>query len=196
MATLTQIVAAYKRDHQSGAAQERRWFATQRNFRDAVDLAALALTPGRKRFSHQRRIPGGVLAEAKRILLANLTQLAAADSFKSLHAEIERLVGPVHGIGELYVYDTALRIGAYRSLSPKSVYIHAGVRVGARNLGLDPGRNGRVAIGDLPAPLRSLEAYEVEDILCIYKDQLAGAAMAQRRACSGHGGSARRRIVC
>jgi len=106
------------------------------------------------------------------------------DSFERLHSEIERLVGPLRGIGELYVYDTALRIGAYRGLNPKRVYVHAGVRVGARNLGLDPGRSGSIAVGGLPGPLRTLKPYEIEDILCIYKDQLAGAAMAERRACS------------
>jgi hypothetical protein len=196
LATLTQIVAAYKRDYQSSAAQERRWFSKQRSLRDAVDLAALALTPARKRFAHQRRIPGAVLADAKRILLANLTRLAAADSFESLHAEIERLVGSVHGIGELYIYDTAFRIGAQRGLSPRRVYVHAGVRAGAKNLGLDPGRSGSIAIDALPAPLRALEAYEIEDILCIYKDQLAGAAMAERRSNCNDGNKKLHKIVC
>jgi len=159
-------------------------------------LAALALTPGRKRFSHQRRIPGAVLAEAKRILLSNIARLAAAESFEQLRAEIERLTGPIHGIGPLYIYDTAFWIGAQRGLKPARVYIHAGVRTGAKNLGLDPGA-GSIAIDALPRPLRGLEAYEIEDILCIYKSQLAGAAMAERQDPNCHGaGRPRRGIVC
>jgi hypothetical protein len=196
LGTLEQIVAAYKRDHRGGAARERRWFAKQHSLRDAVYLAALAVTPGRKRFSHQRRIPGEVLADAKRILLANLARLAAADSFECLHAEVEGLVGSVHGIGELYIYDTALRIGAHRGLSPKRVYVHAGVRAGAKNLGLDSSRSGSIGIDELPTPLRALEAYEIEDILCIYKDQLAGAAMAERQSNCHDGGRKLRKIAC
>jgi hypothetical protein len=196
LATLAQIIAAYKRDHQTNAARELRWFANQPSLRDAVGVAALAQMPGGKRFSHQRRIPGAVLAEAKRILLANIARLASATSFEQLRAEIERVTGPIHGIGELYVYDTSFRIAAHRGLKPAHVYIHAGVRTGAKNLGLDPGA-GSVAIDALPKPLRDLEAYEIEDILCIYKNQLAGAAMADRQLADCHGAEKpRRKIIC
>ena len=40
-------------------------------------------------------------------------------------------------MGELVVYDTALRIGARFGLEPEKVYVHRGTREGVRKLGLD-----------------------------------------------------------
>jgi ABC-type arginine/histidine transport system permease subunit len=72
------------------------------------------------------------------------------------------------------VYDTALRLGANLRLLPREVYLHAGTRRGARALGLDY-RSESVSMRLLPAALRRLRPYEVEDVLCIYKDWLATA---------------------
>ncbi|MBI4192845.1 MAG: hypothetical protein HY525_20220 [Betaproteobacteria bacterium] len=77
----------------------------------------------------------------------------------------------VRGIGELYVYDTALRLGAHLRLLPRQVYLHAGTRRGARALGLDH-RAKSLAPTKLPAALRCLRPYEMEDVLCIYEDWL------------------------
>ena len=90
---------------------------------------------------------------------------------------MERLnnaVRSVRGIGELYVYDTALRIGAHLRLLPRQVYLHTGTRVGARALGLDD-RTTSVSLSHLPVGLRPLQPHEVEDVLCIYNDWLATA---------------------
>jgi hypothetical protein len=83
-------------------------------------------------------------------------------------------VRSVHGIGELYVYDTALRLGAHLRLLPGEVYLHAGMRRGARALGLDH-RVRSLAPTKLPTPLRRLRPYEMEDVLCIYEDWLGTA---------------------
>lgn len=69
------------------------------------------------------------------------------------------------------VYDTALRIGAKLGLEPERVYLHAGTRVGARALGLD-WRAPSILSQDLPSQLRLLPAWQVEDLLCIYKEYL------------------------
>ncbi|MGO9930423.1 MAG: hypothetical protein ACLPV8_01190 [Steroidobacteraceae bacterium] len=152
---------------------------SKRTLSDAIDAAALSLMPSGRRFPHQRRISRTVLEESRRALIANMASLAAAVSFEALHAEIKRIVGSIHGIGELYIYDTAVRIGAKRGLPPDRVYLHAGVRVGVRNLGLDPTLDS-VDVKDMPQALHRLAPYEIEDVLCIYKDQLAGAVLAER----------------
>lgn len=156
-----------------------RWFIVQSSLEDAVSVAALAQSPSGKRFSHQRRLPGSVLARARLELQRSIENIRPAATFDDLHAEVQNIVGGIPGIGELYVYDTAVRIGVKRQLSPKHVYIHAGVREGARMCGLDPTRT-KIPMSDLPNALRTLEPNEVEDILCIYKHQIAGAAMAER----------------
>ena len=83
----------------------------------------------------------------------------------------QRNLSGIRGLAELYYYDTALRIGASRSLMPKHVYLHRGTRDGARALGLD-WRADLLDPRALPKELAVLEPHEIEDFLCIYKDQL------------------------
>jgi hypothetical protein len=172
MAALKDIVAAYVRDHRPRAARELRWFAIQRTFANAVTLAAVAQGPSGKRLSHQRRIPFRVLAACRTRLLGEAKKLSQSGSFEELHKRVHSIVGGIRGIGELYVYDTALRIGAKLGLEPTVVFMHAGTRTGARNLGIATSRE-TVPIPEVPRALRLLKPREIEDILCIYKSQLA-----------------------
>ena len=84
------------------------------------------------------------------------------------------MLEPISGAGELYVYDTSLRIGAKSNLLPTKVYLHAGTRVGARALGLD-GQAKTLEVSMLPPEFRQLEPHEIEDVLCIFKVDLKAA---------------------
>jgi hypothetical protein len=97
-------------------------------------------------------------------------------SFEQLHKLVRRTVEPIPGVGELYVYDTALRIGAKLGVSPEMVYLHAGTRKGAKNLGFKSSCD-TISITELPRALHKLEPREIEDLLCIYKASLAGGAL-------------------
>jgi len=194
MSTLTGIVRDYVRDHQYSAEQERRWFAIQPTFRQAVEVAALAKSPSGKRLSHQRRVPERVLEESCRQLVAKLPALEASRSFEELHGVIAATIRPIAGIGELTVYDTALRIGAFLGFEPCGVFLHAGTRVGARRLGLDTS-NEFLPLDSLPAELRVLKPHEIEDVLCIYKHRL-GVTAEQRGDPAGRPISSRRPAGC
>jgi hypothetical protein len=125
--------------------------------------------PSGKRWAHQRRIPGAALEKATdRLRRAGLEK---ARSFDDLIQRVNSAVRSIRGIGELYVYDTALRIGAHLRLLPREVYLHAGARMGARALHLDY-RSASIPLDRLPVELRRLEPHEIEDVLCIYKDWL------------------------
>ena len=78
------------------------------------------------------------------------------------------------GIGELTKYDTIIRIAAYRNLFPTKVYLHSGTKVGAKNLLGKLGKRKYLGIEELPIELQDLHlsASEIEDILCIFKDDL------------------------
>jgi hypothetical protein len=171
--TMNAIVADYRRQHRSRNSQERRWFELQRSFRDALRLAGRAEGPRQHRLSHQRRLSRETLRRCEATLLAAEKQLASAVSFSALHSLVESLILSIRGVGELMVYDTAVRLGAHRGLEPKDVYLHAGTRAGAKALGLNH-RARSIPRRDLPAPLRRIPATELEDILCIYKDVLKG----------------------
>jgi hypothetical protein len=70
----------------------------------------------------------------------------------------------------LYSYDTAVHIGAKLGLMPDEVYLHSGTRKGARALGL-PYRQPTLQISSLPIALHQLAGYEIEDFLCIFKNE-------------------------
>lgn len=182
---LSSIVANYIKHHQKRAEKELHWFAIQPSLARAVSLAALARGPGNKRFSHQRRLQEPVLAEGRRRLLQAIGRLQRASSFDELFSFVESCIGDVDGIGELTVYDTALRIGAKLNLEPGRVYLHRGTREGARRLGIGSS-DLSIPIDRLPPPLRKLKAREIEDVLCIYKDDFgvnelqAGASLKQK----------------
>ena len=84
---------------------------------------------------------------------------------------VSSAISEIPGIGPLTIYDTACRIGAYLAVEPSKIYLHAGTRSGASALGLDSD-NSTLSITDLPKAFQCLKASEIEDCLCIYKEDL------------------------
>jgi len=165
------IIRTYITQIRPRANEELDWFRQQPTLSDAIRLAALAITSKGKRYSHQRRLSKTVLGQARDILLANEKEICQSQDFDDLFALLERLLLPVKGLGELYIYDTALRIGAKIGMLPKRVYLHAGTRVGAKALGFD-GTAKTLEVSQLPEWLQQLQPHEIEDVLCIFKDML------------------------
>ena len=168
---LRSIADSYRRVFRPRAERELSWFAEQPDLATALDLATRAENTQGKRYSHQRRIPKSAMFHARQILLSAHDLIQESGSFAELYHRIEQLVGDIHGIGPLYVYDTSLRVGAYMRLSPERIYLHTGTRIGARNLGL-PYQKDSLSLSELPAAFRKLEPFEIEDILCIFKDKV------------------------
>lgn len=130
------LVADYVANHRERAHRELRYYIVQRSLADAIREAALSRFPSGKRHPHQRRIPLHVLQAANTHLQAVAQRLGKANSFDELHGLIAQQIGPIPGIGDLAVYDISHRIGAYLSLAPEAIYLHAGTREGARALNL------------------------------------------------------------
>jgi len=168
--TLREMVRHYILHHRPRARAELWTFCTQ-PFEKALERAALAIDEDEKRFSHQRRLRGSLLRKARRTLCDAAKELGRCDSFDKLHNLIKEHLNGIRGLRGLYYYDTALRIGASLRLRPERVYLHRGTRDGARALGLDY-RADSVDPRALPKELAVLEPHEIEDFLCIYKDQL------------------------
>lgn len=102
------------------------FYAGQPTLAAAIDVAALCKMPNGKRYSHQYRIRGEALAEARRRLLA--VDLASAKNFDELHDLVAAAVRGVWKKAELTIYDIAHRIGAHLGLAPERVYLHCGTR--------------------------------------------------------------------
>lgn len=140
-------------------------------FSAALRHAALARDAAGKKHSHQYRISGSTLSRGLQALRRISRSLRRARSFHELHERIAEAVGSVKGLGPLYTYDAATRLGAYLQQYPERVYLHAGTRDGAKALGLSGGRES-LTVDELPTPLRRLAPYQIEDFLCIFKKEL------------------------
>ena len=167
---LNSVVLSYLEYCQPRLEAQLRTFADEATLTTAIVRAALAQTRDGKRYSHQRRIMLQVLQAVRlRLLVLDLGKLC---SFDELIIAIDRAIAPIRGVGELLVYDTSLRIGAKLRLMPDRVYLHSGTRHGARVLGL-PWRGRSISLDELPVAFRVLKPHEIEDCLCIFKDQLS-----------------------
>ena len=173
--TLAALVSAYIREVRPRILRHRDRFRDLTSPDDAVHHAAASARADGKREAHQRRIPEAALNQFATALLRQ--PIANARDFGDLFAYVRRAAKPIHGkrvqgIGDLAIYDVALRLGWFGRMEPKCVYLHAGTRVGAAALGLDA-TGDTLPVDVFPSEMQVLSAAEIEDFLCIYKARLA-----------------------
>ncbi len=164
------IVRDYRKRFTANHQRGLDYFAACPSLDDAVTKAALAKNPEGKRSAHQRRLKQAVLERSRRRLVA--CDFRACKSFDELFTMVHEAIGGISGIGSLTVYDTTLKIGSFLNLEPKRVYLHSGTRIGARPL-LDVRGRDTIEVTELPKPFRTLAPHQIEDCLCIYKDEIA-----------------------
>ncbi len=163
---LAKLIEHYKQRFGPRMAADRKFMKQSTSLAQALDRAANARGSDGRMQSHQWRIGAVTLRRWHIRLKKHLKATRACRSFDELHDLLWSLRLP--RVGQLAVYDASVRLGHYLNLKPRAVYLHAGTRVGARNLGL-PASGKTLAMRDLPAPLRRLSADHVENFLCIYK---------------------------
>ena len=105
------IVRTYIRKIRPLAQAEIDWFIQQPSLDAAIEKAALAVNSRGKRYSHQRRLKMAALKRALGALLDKSGAIRKARDFDELFNLVGAAVTSITGIGELYVYDTSLRIG-------------------------------------------------------------------------------------
>jgi hypothetical protein len=174
----TLLLRHFEQNGRKYARAEQLWFAGQPSLEAAIDTAARAVNECGKRYRHQTRIRRTAIAQAKPALLKVKEQIQACDTFDHLHDTVISALNGIEGLSELYYYDTAVRIGFYRDITPRKVYLHTGARDGARALGLDYSAPF-LEVSAVPKALRRLPPHEIEDFFCIYKDKVI------RRICGG-----------
>ncbi len=167
---LKKLSRHYTINHRPRSRDELEWFRNQSSVEDTIRLAALAVDACGKRLSHQRRITKENLERARTILLSATNDLKQCKTFDELLNLVESDLHGIRGLGELYAYDTALRIGAKLGLLPEKVYLHRGTRKGAKALELD-WKARALEVTAIPDELQELEPREIEDFLCVYKDK-------------------------
>ncbi len=142
---------------------------TDRSFDLIVDEAVF---PCGKVHKHQRRIGQNKLVCFKQKILPLEQEIRKCEDFDSILGVISSI--QIKGIAELTKYDVSLGISSSFGMYPDKVYLHAGTKEGARNLGLIKKGHPKkhLALGDIEEGLfDDLKPYEIEDFLCIYKDK-------------------------
>ena len=173
--TIDLIVEEYDLGAEAREAEVRWWRGEGLSFSAVIDRIGQAELFG-KRHPHQYRLSAAALAEGAAALRAISGQLENAPDFLQLWFLVQGAFRPIHGLGELAVYDATERLRHRLGLeSAHVIYLHAGARVGARRLA--GGRLKResawgILRWDIPEGLRHLSTHEIEDVLCIYKDEL------------------------
>ena len=161
-------------DHDPTSAREEiSRFKKMPSLKVAIKTAAESKKEDGTCYSHQRRVFSrpDAIPTARKILLAAEAKIEACTTFEQVLKLIVSLIADVFGIGALYCYDVAIRIGAYVGSLPKKVHLHAGALNGAKLLGL-PTERGFLNVSELPEPLQGFKPNEIEDMLC----HLANAA--------------------
>jgi hypothetical protein len=139
----------------------------------AIRRAAMARDEYGHKHSHQNQyIKDEKLEILEEKMLTKKKEILNVNNFDELF-EIIIKTNVFKGKESLTVYDTALRLGFYLNKLPEKIYMHAGTREGAEKI---RGRiEGHFLMKKyLPTPFRNcdLTEYELEDLFCVYKDEL------------------------
>ena len=171
-ASYAAVVQHYVLHRREQLHEELRHFSKQPSFDLALNQAVLAVDRRGKRLSHQRRLPTQVIPKSLPLITAARSSLAKSQTFDELFDQVETILNAVPKAGDLYRYDTSLRMGAYLGLYPTRVFLQTGAYDGAREV--SRGFTERsVPLSRFPEPFHSLAPFEVENLLCIYKGKLA-----------------------
>ncbi len=149
---------------------ERNRFRNIPSLKQAIKVAAESRKENGHPYGHQQRnwnFWPDAIPKATKILLDAHDKIEACSDLDEIHDLIKALLSDVKGLKELYCYDVAERIGAYRDCLPEKVYLHAGPLKAAKRLNLD-WKKGYLEIWELPECLRTYQPCVIEDILCHY----------------------------
>lgn len=180
----SEIIEHYRWNGRLKSIDEIEWIQKAAGMREAIELAGTSRQENGKLFFHQRWLDEEAAASGIRELLANVDDIAATQDFDLLFRFVDALVGGIGGLKEMFVYDIAFRIGAYKKVWPLRVYLHRGTREGAVVMGFDGDRRS-IEVDEFPPEFGSLEPHEIESLLCTHKDDLAYVRMLMQQKRKG-----------
>lgn len=172
--SINDLVRHYKRVHRPLLKGQLNCFVEQPDLEKVIQLACSKKIPCGARFPHLYRIPNSALKQWKESLQVSIKNSNGHSSFRSLWGNLTLIAEGISRIGKLTVYDASLKIGAFLDSPPHEVYLHAGTRKGAEVLGLPTNRKS-IPLNEFQGDnevIRRLEPFEVEDFLCIFKEEL------------------------
>lgn len=176
--SLSTLVAIYRKNHSPLLVNYLDYFKKLKSLEDAIRFACHGKDG--KIHGHQYLVGRVRLERARKVLQRHADQIRACMSFDELLTLVEVRTSSIDRFGVLAVYDTSLRLGAHLNLWPEVVYLHAGTKKGCKSLSVST-KGGTVETANLPKPVRSLEPFQAEDFLCIFKDHFSAVRDSLRK---------------
>lgn len=139
------------------------------SFEKAIEFASLGYDENEKMNPHQHRVGKDKCKSASQKL--NIQAIAQAKTFEEIFAQTEKVRISTHRIGDLWSYDTALRIGFNLNIYPTTVYLQSGAKKGASHL-INRKLKRSEPIEAFPTEFHSLKPHQIENLLCVYESSL------------------------
>ena len=168
--SLQSDIDAYRETELRELLELERFFKSI-SFPSAVEYAASGITPHRKIHPHQRRIGVKRLRQSVDMLKKNLPAIRKAKSFADLFKITKRVQLELKGLGDLWAYDTALRMAFNRGKTfyPQAVFVQAGVLKGVKKIFSKILVNGPTfPMKVFPKEIQTLKPFEVGDFLSVW----------------------------
>jgi hypothetical protein len=148
--------------------QEYERFYKSLSFPAAIEYAASGVTPHRKIHIHQRKIGVKQLRQSAVQMKKFTPYIRKAKSFEELFMITEAVKSNMKGLGDLWSYDTALRMAFNRGKTfyPKAVFVQGKVMRGVKRLFMRITEKGRtLPVKIFPKEIKQLKPFEIENFL-------------------------------
>jgi len=149
-----------------------QFVVNQPDIEKAIKIAVNSRDETGKMNYHQSRVPREAYGKFGKALVNIKDKIEKSTDFDQLFTVIQTEGKKIHGVGELFIYDTAFRIGQKLKIYPDRIYLHRGTRIGVERFMGRKIHNGYILKEQLKPPFDTcpLECWQLEDFFCIYKD--------------------------
>jgi hypothetical protein len=168
--SLQSEIADY-RDNELRELHELERFFKSLSFHSAIEYAASGVTPHRKIHPHQRGIGVKQLRQSATLLKKYTPVIRKARSFANLLVITEAVKSDLKGLGDLWSYDTTLRMAFNRGKTfyPQAVFVQKAVMKGIKKIFSQmPVKQRTLPLKIFPKELQSLKPFEIENFLSVW----------------------------
>jgi len=167
--SLQSDIADYQENEMRELHELARFFKSL-SFTAAIEYAASGVSPHRKIHPHQRKIGVKRLRQSAAMLKKHIPVIRKAKSFADLFIVTEAIKSYMKGLGDLWSYDTALRMAFNRGKTfyPRAVYVQESSMKSVKKIFSRILIKGRVLpMKVLPKEMQVLKPFEAENFLSI-----------------------------
>lgn len=160
----------YIRERLPDLEDQRDYYENLNGLPEALYLAARGQLRNGNMDSHQYRVGYQNCKNGLVELQTKELEISQCHNFDQLFDITHKVAKDTKHLGDLWAYDTALRIGFYRKKYPKQVYIQAGVKKGTAKVisGGNWHKHRALAKSNFPDWISDkLEPYQIENFLCV-----------------------------